>query len=174
MIHKAASLALGAAVAALAGALWAWLNTNVWPDFMNPVRTTFLIWAAFIVGGRGNNRGMVIGAFLIVIVEFMFNVLVASRGSTSLPFHNITTYLDSIFSWLVINVGGIIWSTRSITEIFPREDVLLSLPHLKLALIGLVIVGALLTSSKGLLPEVPQRPERLSEKSKTQEKAWKP
>ena len=174
LIHKAASLALGAAVAALAGALWAWLNTNVWPDFMNPVRTTFLIWAAFIVGGRGNNRGMVIGAFLIVIVEFMFNVLVASRGSTSLPFHNITTYLDSIFSWLVINVGGIIWSTRSITEIFPREDVLLSLPHLKLALIGLVIVGALLTSSKGLLPEVPQRPERLSEKSKTQEKAWKP
>ena len=174
LIHKAASLALGAAVAALAGALWAWLNTNVWPDFMNPVRTTFLIWAAFIVGGRGNNRGMIIGAFLIVIVEFMFNVLVASRGATSLPFHNITTYLDSIFSWLVVDVGGIIWSSRSITEIFPREDVLLSLPHLKLALIGLVIVGALLTSSKGLLPEVPQRPERPNKKSKIQDEALKP
>ena len=168
LIHKAASLALGAGIAALAGALWAWLNTNVWPDFMNPVRTTFLIWAAFIVGGRGNNRGMIIGAFLIVIVEFMFNVLVASRGATSLPFHNITTYLDSIFSWLVINVGGIIWSSRSITEIFPRENVLLSLPHLKLALIGLVIVGALLTSSKGLLPEVPQRPKRPNKKPKSQ------
>ena len=76
LIHKAASLALGAAIAALAGALWAWLNTNVWPDFMNPVRTTFLIWAAFIVGGRGNNRGMIIGAFLIVIVEFIFLYLI--------------------------------------------------------------------------------------------------
>jgi branched-chain amino acid transport system permease protein len=160
LFHKAASLALGAAIAALAGALWAWLNTIVWPDFMNPVRSTFLIWAAFIVGGRGNNRGMIIGAFLIVIVESLFNVMVVSRGSASLPFHNLTSYLDTAFSWLVVNVGGIVWSDRSITEIFARGDVLLSLPHLKLALIGIVITGSLLMSSKGLLPEVPRRPER--------------
>lgn len=160
LTHKAASLALGAAIAALAGALWAWLNTSVWPDFMNPVRSTFLIWAAFIVGGRGNNRGMIIGAFLIVIVEFLFNVLVVSRGSSDLPFHNITSYLDTIFSWLIVNVGGVIWSTRSITEIFPKEIVILSLSHLKLALIGMVIIGSLLMSSKGLLPEIPSRPKR--------------
>ena len=160
LTHKAASLALGAAVAALAGALWAYLNTIVWPDFMNPVRTTFLIWAAFIVGGRGNNKGMIIGAFLIVIVESAFNVLVVSKGGTSLPFHNLTLYLDTAFSWLMVNVGGVIWSDLSITEIFPRGNVMLSLPHLKLALIGIVIVGALLTSSKGLLPEVPGRPKR--------------
>ena len=160
LIHKAASLALGAAVAALAGAMWAWLNTNVWPDFMNPVRTTFLIWAAFIVGGRGSNKGMIIGAFLIVIVEFVFNVMVVSRGSSSLPLHSMTSYMDAIFSWLVVDIGGLVWSLRSITEIFPRENVELSLPHLKLALIGIVILGALLTSSKGLLPEVPGRPIR--------------
>lgn len=160
LTHKAASLALGAAIAALAGALWAWLNTNIWPDFMNPVRSTFLIWAAFIVGGRGNNRGMIIGAFLIVIVEFVFNVMVVSRGGASLPLHSMTSYMDTVFSWFIVNVGGLVWSARSITEIFPRETVLLSLPHLKLALIGLVIVGALLTSSKGLLPEVPSRPKR--------------
>ena len=160
LTHKAVSLALGAAIAALAGALWAWLNTNIWPEFMNPVRTTFLIWAAFIVGGRGNNRGMIIGAFLIVIVEFIFNVMVVSRGSPSLPLHAMTSYLDTTFSWLVVNVGGLIWSERSIAVIFPRGDVLLSLTHLKLALIGLVIVGALLMSSKGLLPEIPNRPDR--------------
>ena len=160
LTHKAASLALGAAVAALAGALWAWLNTTVWPDMMNPVRTTFLIWAAFIVGGRGNNRGMIIGAFLIVIVESVFNVLVVSRGGTSLPLHGVISYLDTVFSWLVVYVGGIIWSTRSIAEIFPKENILLSLPHVKLALIGMVIIGGLLTSSKGLLPEVPSRPKR--------------
>ena len=78
------------------------------------------------------------------------------------------------FAWLVINVGGLIWSSRSITEIFPRGNVLLSLPHLKLALIGLVIVGALLTSSKGLLPEVPRRPERSNKRSKIQDEALKP
>ena len=160
LTHKAVSLALGAAVAALAGALWAWLNTNVWPDFMNPVRSTFLIWAAFIVGGRGNNRGMIIGAFLIVIVEFVFNVLVVSRGSASLPFHTMTSYLDIGFSWLVANIGGVVWSVRSIEEVFPKGNIELSLSHLKLALIGIVIVVGLVTSSKGLLPEVPQRPKR--------------
>jgi branched-chain amino acid transport system permease protein len=127
---------------------------------MNPVRSTFLIWAAFIVGGRGNNRGMIIGAFLIVIVEFLFNVMVVSRGSTDLVFHNVTSYLDSTFSWLLVDAGGLIWSGRSISEIFPKEDIVLSLSHLKLALIGIVIVVALLTSSKGLLPEVPGRPKR--------------
>ncbi|MQG00591.1 MAG: hypothetical protein FI714_00040, partial [SAR202 cluster bacterium] len=166
LTHKAASLALGAAIAALSGALWAWLNTNVWPDFMNPVRSTFLIWAAFIVGGRGNNKGMIIGAFIIVLVEFIFNVLVASRGAASLPFHGATSYLDAAFSWLVVDVGGLAWSSRSITEVFPKETIVLSLPHLKLALIGLVIVGALLSSSKGLLPEVPSRPKRNDVKGK--------
>ena len=165
LTHKAASLALGAAIAALAGALWAWLNTNVWPDFMTPVRTTFLIWAAYIVGGRGNNRGMIIGAFLIVIVEFVFNILVVSRGGANLPFHDITAYLDSAFAWLIEDAGGLIWSTQSIAAIFPRSDVLLSLPSLKLALVGLVIIVALLSSSKGLLPEVPIRPKRFKNKT---------
>jgi ABC-type branched-subunit amino acid transport system permease subunit len=160
LTHKAASLALGAAVAALAGALWAWLNTSVWPDFMNPVRSTFLIWAAFIVGGRGNNKGMIIGAFLIVIVEFVFNVMVVSRGGADLIFHSMTSYMDSVFSWLLVDVGGLIWSVRSITEVFPSENIELSLSHLKLALIGIVILGSLLVSSKGLLPEVPSRPKR--------------
>ena len=127
---------------------------------MLPPQTTFLVWAAFIVGGRGNNRGMVIGAFLIVLVEFIFNVLVVSRGSPSLPFHNLTSYMDSLFSWIIIDVGGILWSARSIAEIFPRENIIVSLTQLKLALVGLVIVVALLASSKGLLPEIPSRPKR--------------
>ena len=74
--------------------------------------------------------------------------------------HDLTSYLDSIFSWIIVDVGGLIWSDRSITEIFPRENIVLSLPHFKLSLIGLLIVTSLLTSSKGLLPEVPGRPRR--------------
>jgi len=175
LLHKAASLALGAAIAALAGALWAWLNTNVWPDFMNPVRSTFLIWAAFIVGGRGNNKGMIIGAFFIVLVEFVLNVMVASRGAASLPLHGLTSYFDAFFSWLIQDLGGLFWSARSITEIFPRGEIVLSLPHFKLSLIGFLIVLALLKSSKGLLPEVPVRPEpeKLSTENLESEEGFK-
>ena len=157
LTHKAMSLALGAAIAGLAGALWAWLNTGIFPEFMNPVRSTFLVWAAFIVGGRGNNRGMVIGAFLIVIVEFFFNVMVVARGSASLPFHGFVSLLDNVFEWLVVDLGGYFWSNLSITEVFSK-DVIVNLAYLKLALIGLVIVVALQVASKGLLPEIPSRP----------------
>jgi ABC-type branched-subunit amino acid transport system permease subunit len=160
LTHKAASLALGAAVAALAGALWAWLNTSIFPDFMHPSRSTFLVWAAFIVGGRANNRGMVIGAFLIVIVEFVFNVMVIARSDSSLAFHNVVSYIDTAFSWLIVDFGGYIWSAISISEVFPKGVVNMQLTYLKLALIGAVIVGALMLSAKGLLPEVPGRPKR--------------
>ena len=98
---------MGAAIAGLAGAIWAWLNTGIFPEFMNPVRSTFLVWAAFIVGGRGNNRGMIIGAFLIVIVDFFFNVMVVARGGASLPFHGIVTYIDSAFRWFIVDLGGL-------------------------------------------------------------------
>jgi branched-chain amino acid transport system permease protein len=156
--HKAASLALGAAVAGLAGALWAWLNTGVFPEFMNPVRSTFLVWAAFIVGGRGNNRGMIIGAFLIIIVEFVFNVMVVARGSASLPLHGLVAYIDGAFKWLVADLGGLFWSNLSITEVFLRGNVIVNLAYLKLALIGIVIIVVLQVAAKGLIPEVPVRP----------------
>jgi ABC-type branched-subunit amino acid transport system permease subunit len=52
------------------------------------------------------------------------------------------------------------WSDRSISEVFSKGNVILSLSHLKLALIGTVIVVALLMSSKGLLPEIPSKPKR--------------
>jgi ABC-type branched-subunit amino acid transport system permease subunit len=158
-LHKAASLALGAAIAALGGVLWAWLNTAVWPDFMSPIRSTFLIWAAFIVGGKGNNKGMFIGAFIIVIVEFIFNVMVVSRTNSDLIFHSLTTYIDKFFGWILYDLGGLIWSERSIIEAFPKGTVILELSYLKVALIGLVIIVALRAAPKGLLPEIPFKPK---------------
>jgi ABC-type branched-subunit amino acid transport system permease subunit len=68
---------------------------------MSPARSTFLVWAAFVIGGRANNRGMVVGAFIIVLMEFVFNVLVAGQGSSDLPLHNTADRIDSLFTWLV-------------------------------------------------------------------------
>ncbi len=98
--HKAASLALGAAIAALAGALWAWKLTGFEPSFMAPARSTFLVWAAFVIGGVANNRGMVVGAMIIVLMEFVFNVLVAA-SSPDLPLYESANRIDSLFYWIV-------------------------------------------------------------------------
>ena len=103
LTHKAASLALGAAIAALAGALWAWKLTGFDASFMSPARSTFLVWAAFIIGGTSNNRGMVVGAFIIVLMEFVFNVLVAAQGSSDLPLHVTADRIDTLFEWVITN-----------------------------------------------------------------------
>jgi len=168
LTHKAASLAVGGAIAGLAGALWAWLNTGIWPDFLNPVRSTFLVWAAFIVGGRGNNRGMVIGAFIIIITEFLFNVMVVARGDSSLAFHELVASIDQVFSWIVVDLGGYIWSDLSITTPFSSGNVIAELAYVKLGLLGLVILVSLLVAEKGLLPEVPSRPARPSSLTETE------
>jgi len=99
--HKAASLALGAAIAGLAGAFLAWKLTGFEPTIMAPARSTFLVWAAFIIGGKANNKGMIIGAFIIVLMEFVFNVLVAAQGSPDLPLYSTADRIDRLFEWLV-------------------------------------------------------------------------
>mgnify|MGYP001210912180 FL=1 len=195
LTHKAASLALGAGIAALAGAIWAWKLTGFEPTFMSPARSTFLVWAAFIIGGTSNNRGMVVGAFIIVLMEFVFNVLVAGQGSPDLPLHTTASRIDSLFEWiftnqweaakisaLVMAVGFIIRSERlldlgasgaaifafgaialgerSIEESFFSGVVSADMLYVKLMLIGCLMLFSLKFNSKGLLPEVPVRPER--------------
>ena len=54
----------GSAIMGLAGGLYATFYAFVSPQDVLPT-LTFQIWAMLIVGGAGNNRGAVIGAFLI-------------------------------------------------------------------------------------------------------------
>ncbi len=101
LTHKAASLALGAAIAAFAGALWAWKMNGFQPSWMAPSKTTFYVWAAFIIGGAANNRGMLIGALIITLTDFFFNVLVAAQGSSTLPLVGVANGIDTTFSWII-------------------------------------------------------------------------
>ena len=195
LTHKAASLALGASIAAMAGAFWAWKLTGFEPSFMSPARSTFLVWAAFVIGGRSNNRGMVVGAFIIVLMEFVFNVLVAGQGSTDLPLHTTAERIDKLFEWLVTDQwevfrvfaliafigilsrserlfdigasGAVVFAftaiamgERSINESYFGGNVYADMLYIKLLLIGCLMLFSLKYNSKGLLPEVPVRPNR--------------
>ena len=51
------------------------------------------------------------------------------------------------------------YSDLSITEVFGTGDIVVNLVYFKLMLIGLVILTSLMISERGLLPEVPKRPE---------------
>ena len=103
LTYKASSLALGAAIAALAGALWAWQLKGFQTTFMSPATSTFLVWAAFIIGGSGNNKGVVVGSCIVLLSNYIFRVLDAGQGSSDLPLHDTATFIDGIFSWIVLD-----------------------------------------------------------------------
>ncbi len=58
-------MTVGAMAAGLAGGLYAYQSAAIAPNFFLPI-FTFLVWTMLIVGGLANNRGALIGAFLIV------------------------------------------------------------------------------------------------------------
>jgi len=63
------AMALGGAVAGLAGALFAHFNAFIDPTYFLPLET-FLVWAMVILGGAGNYVGALVGA---LIVQFIYN-----------------------------------------------------------------------------------------------------
>ncbi len=61
--YKLQSLMLGGAIAGVAGALYAWQLTTIYPDNFQP-QITFDVWTMVILGGAGNNVGTILGAVI--------------------------------------------------------------------------------------------------------------
>lgn len=56
---------IGCSVMGLAGALMAHYLKFIGPQATEPLIATFLVWVMLIAGGSGNNKGAVLGAFLL-------------------------------------------------------------------------------------------------------------
>ena len=55
----------GAMIMGIGGAMYAHYIRAVSPDTFEPLFGTFIIWAMLIVGGSGNNKGAIVGAFVV-------------------------------------------------------------------------------------------------------------
>ncbi|HSM39257.1 MAG TPA: branched-chain amino acid ABC transporter permease [Afifellaceae bacterium] len=118
---------LGSAVCGIAGAMLTTLDGQFTPGSYQPLRFTFLIWVMVIVGGSGNNLGAVFGAFLIW------------------------------FIWIEAEPVGIAAMDLLTRGLDPTSPVRLHLidaaPHMRLFVMGLVLLLVLRFSPKGVLPE---------------------
>jgi branched-chain amino acid transport system permease protein len=118
---------LGSAVVGIAGAMLVTLDGQFTPGSYIPLRYTFLIWVMVIVGGSGNNWGAVLGGFLIwymwVVAEPAGNALMAA----------VTAGMDPASWW--------------------RGHLLSAAPHLRLFLMGLILLLVLRFAPRGLIPE---------------------
>jgi branched-chain amino acid transport system permease protein len=114
---KIQSLVLGAVIMGIGGALYAHYIRTVYPGIFTPLFGTFIIWVMLIVGGSGNNKGAILGAFIV---------------------------------WAIWQGTGIF-----INRILP-PDWLSRAPYIRLLLIGLMLVGILLTRPQGIRGEEKQ------------------
>jgi len=64
-VFKLQSLVLGAIVMGIGGSLYAHYARFISPASFKPFYGTFLIWVMLILGGSGNNRGAILGSFVV-------------------------------------------------------------------------------------------------------------
>lgn len=117
---------LGAVIMGFAGALLSMHLRLIDPtNTFDPAKMTFLVWVMLIVGGSGNNKGAILGGFLIWTLWSASELLI--NGTINL----ITTYIETA------DVG--ILRTRA--------------GFLRMLLIGLVLQVILQRNPQGILPE---------------------
>lgn len=75
---KLQSLALGAFIMGIGGALYAHYSAAIQPSVFEPLFGTFIIWTMLTVGGTGNNRGAILGSFIVWAI-WSWSTLVISR-----------------------------------------------------------------------------------------------
>jgi branched-chain amino acid transport system permease protein len=69
---KLQSFVFGAALMGISGAFFAfWLRGVYPPDTQFTVADTFTVWVMVIIGGSGNNRGVLLGTWIFLFLEYV-------------------------------------------------------------------------------------------------------
>jgi len=118
---------LGSAVMGLAGAMMVTLDGQFTPNAYNPLRFTFLIWVMVVVGGSGNNLGAILGGFVI----WFFWV-----------------QAEPIGLWLVQALTASMDPSSSL-----QKHLMDSAAHMRLMVMGLILLIMLRFRPHGLVPE---------------------
>jgi neutral amino acid transport system permease protein len=74
--YKLQALMLGGLVAGVAGALYAWQLTTIYPDNFQPL-VTFNAWTIVVLGGAGNNVGTLLGAAIFWAYQTLTRFILA-------------------------------------------------------------------------------------------------
>jgi len=62
---KTQGFVLGAMIMGVGGAMYAYANGAISPDTFTHFFATFIFWAMIMVGGSGNNKGAILGAYIV-------------------------------------------------------------------------------------------------------------
>lgn len=104
--YKVQSFVLGAMVMGASGAFLAHLLRSISPDNFRPLESTFLIWIMVIVGGSGNNKGAILGAFL---VSGLFSLSLLFTATLQASEHAVVSWIGDNFAFIrLMAIGAVL------------------------------------------------------------------
>jgi branched-chain amino acid transport system permease protein len=117
---KLQSLALGASIMGIAGALYAHFTAAIQPGVFEPLFGTFIIWTMLTLGGTGNNRGAILGAFIVWAIWSWSNILISrvvpASFQTRAPYIRYVLIGALLVIFTVTRPRGIIGEERQVSR----------------------------------------------------------
>ncbi len=115
----------------IVGAMLTTLDGQFTPGSYQPLRFTFIVWIMVIVGGSGNNLGSIFGGF------FVWFMWIEAEPLSIFIVHALTGGLD--FDNVI------------------RLHLIKSAPHLRLFLMGMILLLTMRFMPQGVIPETIKR-----------------
>ena len=111
---KLQSFMLGASIMGIGGALYAHNVRFVDPHTFDPLLATFVIWAMLMVGGSGNNKGAILGAFVVWGIWSGTQFLPGFLSDPNLRYFMIGFLIVTV---MLLRPGGILGEERKISKL---------------------------------------------------------
>ncbi len=119
-LFKLQSFVLGAVVMGIGGALYAHYSAAIQPSVFEPLFGTFIIWTMVTLGGTGNNRGAILGAFIVWAIwswsTFAISQVVPPAFQTRAPFIRYVIIGLILIFFMVKRPRGLIGEERQVSR----------------------------------------------------------
>jgi len=118
---KMQSLVLGSIIMGMAGALYAHSVRAIQPSVFTPLFGTFLVWVMLILGGSGNNKGAILGAFIVWGIwsgtAFFIRQLVPVQYSAQAPFIRLLIIGILLVGILLVRPQGLLGEEKQVSRL---------------------------------------------------------
>lgn len=130
--YRIQSFVVGAFIMGLAGALYAHYVISIDYSHFNPLFATFIVWVMLMLGGSGNNRGAILGAFAVWGVwsgaAFLIDMMTPALAAISPDLPARSAYLRWMLVAILLAVivlyrpEGLIKERKTVSDFLPRDE----------------------------------------------------
>ena len=119
-LFKMQSLVLGAVIMGVGGALYAHSVRAIQPSVFTPLFGTFIIWIMLILGGSGNNKGAILGAFVVWGIwsgtGYVIDKVIPAAWDTRAPFIRLLVIGLLLVAILLTRPQGVLGEEKQVSR----------------------------------------------------------